>query len=140
MLAYQLQKTSVNWRWNFVPYFRSDCALAHIPKKLASKSQDVVAMSFGEVVEVRIGSRAEDEPCPRRRQLSLEAVAGCGRRLRHQPLSTALAIDGGTCRNCGRWGRRPRHLQWATSGYFSPGHLTKRWRPMNGEPAIAATA
>jgi phage/plasmid-like protein (TIGR03299 family) len=34
--------------------------------------------------------------CPRRRQLSSEAVAGCGRRLRRRPLSTGLAIGGGT--------------------------------------------
>jgi hypothetical protein len=31
-----------------------------------------------------------------------EAVAGCGRRLHRRPLSTVLAIGGGTCSNCGR--------------------------------------
>ena len=45
------------------------------------------------------GSRAEDEPCPRRRQLFSEAVAGCGRRLHRRPPSTGSAIGGGTCSN-----------------------------------------
>ena len=61
-------------------------------------------------------SVGDTKPCPRRGQLSSKAVAGCRRRLHRQPLSTALAIDGGTYPNCGRWGRRPRHLQRATSG------------------------
>jgi hypothetical protein len=30
--------------------------------------------------------------------------------------------------------------RWATSGHFSAGHLTKRWRPMTVKRAIAATA
>jgi hypothetical protein len=66
-------------------------------------------------LDFRDGSDRDTKPCPQRRQLSSKAVAGCGRRLRRQPLSTALAIDGGTCPNCGRWGRRPWHLQWAKS-------------------------
>jgi hypothetical protein len=63
---------------------------------------------------VSSGSRAEDEPCPRRRQLSSEAVAGCGRRLHRRPPSTGLAIGGGTCSNCGRRRRRAWRVQWAT--------------------------
>jgi hypothetical protein len=38
-----------------------------------------------------------------------------GEQLRHQPLSTALAIGGRTYSNCGHWGRRPWHLQRARS-------------------------
>src|SRR6516164_5714252 len=30
---------------------------------------------------------------------------------------TALAIDGGTCSDCGHWCRRPWHLQWASCGH-----------------------
>ena len=66
--------------------------------------------------DVIFGSVGDTKPCPRRGQLSSKAVAGCRRRLHRQPLSTALAIDGGTCPNFGRWGRRPRHLQRARTG------------------------
>jgi hypothetical protein len=34
-----------------------------------------------------------------------------------RPLSTVLAIGGGTCSNCGPWGRRPWHLQRANKGH-----------------------
>jgi hypothetical protein len=40
---------------------------------------------------------------------------GCGRRLCRRPLSTLLAIGGGTCSNCGPWDRRPWHLQRANN-------------------------
>ena len=63
------------------------------------------------------GSVGDTKPCPRRGQLSSNAVAGCRRRLHRQPLSTALAIDGGTCSDCGHWCRRPWHLQWASCGH-----------------------
>ena len=43
------------------------------------------AVQIDDQYEDRLGSRAEDEPCPRRRQLSSEAVAGCGRRLHRRP-------------------------------------------------------
>jgi len=40
----------------------------------------------------------------------------------------------------GRQSHAPPCPLRATSGHFSPGHLTKRWRPMTVKRAIAATA
>jgi hypothetical protein len=72
-----------------------------------------VNLRFASGRAFRLGSVRDTKTCPQRRQLSSQAVAGCGRRLHRGPLSTGLDIGGGTCSNCGRWGRRPWHLQRA---------------------------